>query len=153
MDETANRLFLDRAIPRTSDVRRSPQRSQAQASEAAAPDEQSWDLTSAFIAKSLVATFLWLASGAILMTSNALSNAICAAALACTLAGITIMFLARRQLRRALIEREIARGASRERAEEGAEAELERITSKEEINRFYGEAARARRERDRDSFY
>jgi hypothetical protein len=132
MDETASSLFLDRELQDRSG-RRAPHRAPPRVSEPLAPPEQTWDLTRAFIAKSLLATFLWLGAGAILLTSSTLSNATCAAALACALAGIAVLFLARRQLRRALLDREIARGTPRERAAGAVEIELDRIAGDKEV--------------------
>lgn len=140
MDQTASSLFLERPLEHAGgrrDLDRPPARaSAAEAGGEPAAQEQTWDLTRAFVAKSLFATFLWLGGGGILMTSSTLSATICGVALACTLAGIAVLFVARRQLRRALLDREIARGTPRERAEAAVEIEVDRIAGAREGDRF-----------------
>jgi hypothetical protein len=136
MDETARSLFLDRSI-RHADGQRASTRAPARAPEAGHEDpaDPTWEPTRAFVMWSLAATFLWLASGAILVSASDLSSAICSVALACALAGIVVLILARRRLRRALLDLEVARGTPKERAEVAADAALERIVGEADERR------------------
>lgn len=143
MDQTATTLAFDQALPRAHE-RRSPaaregrddvaRDTRAREAAAARPltaaelDRRKQRATYLYTGRMLWAACLFLAGGAVLASAERISHTVCAIALTCLAGAVVVQYLGRRQLRAALVECALAKGAHAEAATSEAEATLERIT-------------------------